>query len=370
MDLTTAKSASIRLLAYISSMNESGPVLYQPSVAKLQSIGDNCGLVSDIVDSYLSKCTNKKKGIQNISDAVNQSYKLRQFVFDLCSSESSLSNDTTSALIRLRSICSDIVSSISEVLGSDEDDSDRIISIQNQLNEIKTMIQSISTRGNDNVENLDNRHCAIDVDSAIDADASIDESYGSESEEISKTTRRKARSDYNNIMKEMSEKRTGIKPVDICIKLISDWYTTRFLINDKNFHYDMKKIPSWIGGIVLAFNESFAAGTYYEFTTSFNQWLTDVKISGSKYSLPYDIFIRIKNRDKSLCTLHAAVMWDILLDSGFNKISDKQPYQLYLSEDTIYQWISEVDPDTLDDYENYRENPSILDRLRFHKEVI
>ena len=363
MDLTTAKSASIRLLAYISSMNESGPVLYQPSVAKLQSIGDNCGLVSDIVDSYLSKCTNKKKGIQNISDAVNQSYKLRQFVFDLCSSESSLSSDTTSSLIRLRSICSDIVSSISEVLGSDEDEFDRMSSIQTQLNEIKAMIQNIHKETADGQDTLDDR------ENTIDDNNTTDESYGSESEEISKVTRRKARSDYNSAMKELSTKRTGIKPVDTCIKLISDWYTTRFLINDKNFHYDMKKIPSWIGGIVLAFNESFAAGTYYEFTTSFNQWLTDVKISGSKYSLPYDIFIRIKNRDKSLCTLHAAVMWDILLDSGFNKISDKQPYQLYLSEDTIYQWISEVDPDTLDDYENYRENPSILDRLGFHKEV-
>lgn len=364
MDLTTAKSASIRLLAYISSMNESGPVLYQPSVAKLQSIGDNCGLVSDIVDSYLSKCTNKKKGIQNISDAVNQSYKLRQFVFDLCSSESSLSSDTTSSLIRLRSICSDIVSSISEVIGSDEDEFDRMSSIQTQLDEIKAMIQNIHKETADGQDTLDDR------ENTIDDNNTTDESYGSESEEISKVTRRKARSDYNSAMKKLSTKRTGIKPVDTCIKLISDWYTTRFLINDKNFHYDMKKIPSWIGGIVLAFNESFAAGTYYEFTTSFNQWLTDVKISGSKYSLPYDIFIRIKNRDKSLCTLHAAVMWDILLDSGFNKISDKQPYQLYLSEDTIYQWISEVDPDTLDDYENYRENPSILDRLGFHKEVI
>ena len=364
MDLTTAKSASIRLLAYISSMNESGPVLYQPSVAKLQSIGDNCGLVSDIVDSYLSKCANKKKGIQNISDAVNQSYKLRQFVFDLCSSDSSLSSDTTSSLIRLRSICSDIVSSISEVIGSDEDEFDRMSSIQTQLNEIKTMIQNIHKESSDDQDTLDDR------DSTIYDNNTTDESYGSESEEISKAARRKARSDYNSAMKELSTQRTGIKPVDMCIKLISDWYTTRFLMNDKNFHYDMKKIPSWIGGIVLAFNESFAAGTYYEFTTSFNQWLTDVKISGSKYSLPYDIFIRTKNRDKSLCTLHAAVMWDILLDNGFNKISDKQPYQLYLSEDTIYQWISEVDPDILDDYENYRENPSILDRLGFHKEVI
>lgn len=357
MDLTTAKSASERILAYISSMNESGPVLYQPSVTKLQSIGDNCGLVSDIVDSYLSKCTNKKKGIQNISDAVNQSYKLRQFVFDLCSSDSSLSSDTTSSLVRLKSICSDIVTAISEVMVSEDDDFDRMASIQNQLNEIKSMIQSInksdSFTSNDNCE-----------------ESSSDEPDVVEFEEISKTTRRKARTDYTNVMKEVSMKRTGITPVDLCMKLISDWYTTRFLSEDKSFHYDMKKIPKWIGGIVLAFNESFVAGTYYEFTTSFNQWLTDVKISGSKYSLPYDIFIRMKNCDKSLCTLNAAVMWDILLDIGLNKISDKQPYQLYLSEDTVYQWISEVDPDTLDNYKSYKEDPSILERLGFHKEVI
>ena len=76
-----------------------------------------------------------------------------------------------------------------------------------------------------------------------------------------------------------------------------------------------------------------------------------------------------KKKDSKLCTLQAAVIWDILYDNGLKLICDRSPYKLYPANDTIYMWIADVDPDMLDDYVNYKYDNTVLTKLGLTKEV-
>lgn len=149
-----------------------------------------------------------------------------------------------------------------------------------------------------------------------------------------------------------------------CAKLIWYWFNNRFILSKPTcpgFRYSMYKLPEWIGAIVLCYGRSIENNKDIEFIKDFRQWCDDLVDTGNNnYPLPYDVYSSIKSNNN--CNLTAVVLWDMLLDGGYNILCNKSPEDIYLSEELLYEYCGKYDPSVLDEYSHYSKNPAILVR--------
>lgn len=164
--------------------------------------------------------------------------------------------------------------------------------------------------------------------------------------------------------------------VDECARLLYKWFEHRFfksIETSPQFRYNIRRIPTWIYDIVLAYSKHLMLGTVDQFVEDFDNWCDSLLVSPCRFAVPYDIY-KIDNDLKSEdVTLVAAVLWDMLIDSGLSNICKNDDYGLYLSESAIYDICKEKNFSVLDHYANYKCDPSIILRCniqKFRSEVI
>ena len=370
MDLTTARNASYKLLNFLSQLSESEPKLYRSSIDKIKSIGEDCEAVSEIANSLLSKTKFTRSGIHTTADAVRGAFKLRQFVCSLSASDEFDYRDQKQKLESIYRACESTMSCISDMLGYEfelTDDSSNKLSVESKLDEIIHILKGESHYSElfSESEHSELSHNDLEVAASVESPVSMP----SISKEITREDRKAAKHKYCEFINAFEKTNISNSVADRCKKLLCHWYRIRFMQADKSFNYDMKQIPDWMAAIVMVFASHVKDGTEEAFITSFYDWLEEVNDHGSKYSVPFEIFEPYKKKDSKLCTLQAAVIWDILYDNGLKLICDRSPYKLYPANDTIYMWIADVDPDMLDDYVNYKYDNTVLTKLGLTKEV-
>lgn len=169
---------------------------------------------------------------------------------------------------------------------------------------------------------------------------------------------------YSEILKQVSLYKVDNIFASNCADMIWTWFNCRFLESRKvcpDFRYSIYQIPVWIRNIVLWYGHHICLGddnaAYISFTDWSNSILTDS--SPSRYPLPYEIH-DVSNTDSNYANLPSVVLWDILLDSGYIALCNRTPSEMYLTEDSVYRYCGEMQPDVLNGYTNYKQDSSIL----------
>lgn len=168
---------------------------------------------------------------------------------------------------------------------------------------------------------------------------------------------------YCEILEQTSLSDLNIDKALDCSKLIWYWFNHRFILSKDTcpgFLYNMNNFPAWIQSIVLCYGKSIEELKDVEFTNDVRCWCDDLVTKGNNnYPLPVNVNIMLQSDCSNLTSV---VLWDILMNNGYDSLCNKHPKEVYLSEDSIYNYCGKQDPSVLDDYVQYDHDPSILDR--------
>lgn len=266
-------------------------------------------------------------------------------------------------------MCHQVISSISEivqeeVMQSDEEgstfdrDSDILAAVVSMQKEIDRLKQFVSY--------------SLPPSSTESTDTSSITKTSYQPSKISKAkipsqVRKSMLSEYISCMKSSVDKCKGeYIEAEECLKLLHRWMYSRFFKSSEkfpNFRYNIRRIPMWVRDIVIVYGKHVSLGTSDEFVHKFNEWCDDLEYSenSTNFSVPYEIYRVNKNPQTSDISLTSVVLWDILLDYGLSElcVSDDK-YQLYLSENMMYDMCRELNPSELDMYVDYKSDTDIL----------
>ena len=149
----------------------------------------------------------------------------------------------------------------------------------------------------------------------------------------------------------------------VCANILYTWVYIRFFSSIKthgSFKYNAKRIPRWLMLFVVAYGKHVVDGTDTEFCIKFDTWISSIQNSdaGNKYAVPYEIYQLDRSLSGLDLTLTAVVLWDILMDSGLSQLCDIGEYGV--RDDAVYELCSSMNPSELDNYGDYKSNPSVL----------
>lgn len=278
--------------------------------------------------------------------------KLLEYIQGVASARPKMYAKSKDRLRELASNCYQIVQLISsmleeEALGQDVEEfsqcadsnvSELIVSMQDQLNNLQKFIGVTAES-----------HVQTSVESAI---------------KIPKDVRREAMRNYGAVLHNLAETNIEYGVVSDLAKVLWRWYDTRFFQNSKsstNFRYNIRRLPDWIYSIVLTYSKYVESGNQLEFLQLFDSWCEQIQYSDSaKFAIPYEVYLVDKSHRAEDLTLTAVVMWDILIDYGMKALCISDPYNLYVSENSLYERCVELNPCILDRYSNYKDNPDVL----------
>lgn len=278
--------------------------------------------------------------------------KLLAYVEDLTDSKSKVYSKSKNRLKDIADTCSKVVELISSIIQEEA------------LKDDDTEFGSDS----DIVDVLDNMQSQISqVRQFTGVDKGTVKSPESAPSAISSVTRKKAMKNYIDAIYKVATSSISYVPASNCAKLLWMWFDARFVkvIPNTTFRYNMKRFPNWIRNFVIAYGKSIRDGTNTMFEASIQEWVNSLPDSeaGSKYAVPYEIYALDKVIDPKDLTLDAVVMWDVLIDAGLESICTRNKDDLYLNEDCIYNLCSDINPEVLDDYADYKSHPEILEML-------
>lgn len=178
--------------------------------------------------------------------------------------------------------------------------------------------------------------------------------------------RRSVFSTYKNSLKKLSESNISYHIVNDCSKLIWRWFDTRF--DSKrfpSFRYNLSNMPMWLERTVIYLGGKIATGTFNEAVDEYEDWFIKLDQSENFYVVPYSVNKLCKKITPFDITLTAVVLWDILIDNGLvlagkrlNK--DSRDKFCYVDDARIYDMCADQFPSILDNYRDYKDDPSIL----------
>lgn len=289
--------------------------------------------------------------------------KLLTYVKNVADSKPRMYQKSKDRLRDIAETCQKVVQIISEILqeeileNSFEESSDTDIGNTEILNmvsamqsEILNLKQFVSYTGTDDNQTI------IPVDS-------------SSLKRISSDDRKSALSKYRVVLKRLSETYIEFPQVSELCKLIYKWFDSRFyssMKSNKDFRYNIRRIPSWICDIVVVYSNHLKDNTWNSFCHEFYQWCDDLNISHCKFAIPYEVYEFDKAEDKKL-SLTSVVIWDILLDIGLSELCEDDN-ELYPSDSCIYDMCMKYDPSQLDNYRSYKVDRSIIDECNLFSE--
>jgi len=279
--------------------------------------------------------------------------KLLDYFQKLASEQPRMYDKSKTRLRELAKTCNEIVRVIStiiqdEALEVDESEFTDLID-----KDVKASLQAIQTE-------IDNLHKFIDVSNTKQV-TDIPQTVSN----ISSNMRKQALSAYSYTLKLLTESDIPYPAVSDCAKLIWEWFDTRFIKADRSsnkFRYNIRRLPLWIRDIVIVYSKALEDGYADECISEFHRWCdsivnTDAK---DKFAVPYKVYKFNKTTDVTQLTLTAAVIWDILLEYGLKSICTQDIGDLYPCEDSVFKLCGDNAPELLDDYANYKTDPSVL----------
>lgn len=167
-------------------------------------------------------------------------------------------------------------------------------------------------------------------------------------EQIPSSVKRYEISNFEKILKDLSESNFSVVEACECSELLLLWYKKRFL-NDaqklSSFRYNISQIKGWVHSIVLAYGKSVNEDNRAEFVKRFKVWcngLDDVSSKSSSYPLPYDVYeVHRSNKDSDMSP-SALVLWEMLYDAGLNRTSEKKFKYILFGRDDIMSICKDV----------------------------
>ena len=128
-------------------------------------------------------------------------------------------------------------------------------------------------------------------------------------------------------------------------------------------------MSNWVRDIVIVYSMHLDSGTPDEFILEFNTWCDSLYTTdaGNKFAVPYEIYALSQLDTSDNVSETAAVIWDVLLDNGLRRLCTADPYDLYPSEDCVYIKCGELNSNCLENYVDYKTDPSILQRCNLEE---
>ena len=288
----------------------------------------------------------------DIYSAETQVKRLLKFVEDTKTARPKMLNKSKNRLRDLAATCADVVHIISEILQEESlnidgdefstsnlDIADSVANMRFDLNKLATMAET-----------------STPMVSGLEMVAIQNNVFGGSA------TRKNVMSQYAVVLKTLAKSKIAYPAVADCARLLWLWFDTRFLSNsDLDFHFNIKRIGTWIADIVILYSYAVIQNSTDEFEKSFKEWCNLIPKSETQYAIPYFVYLFDKNCDGSKLTLLAAVIWDILLDLGLRTVCADNS-DIYVREDYVYKLCDKYNPDVLDRYVNYRDDPAVLSK--------
>ena len=283
----------------------------------------------------------------DIKSAESQINKLLDYVKEIESKRPTMYKKSKDRLKGLSDSCMEVVHIIANILQEEELDFDEYEFSGSSKSSIRSMIESME-------KEVANMKSFIGVDN--DVGEKLDPSACKD------IVRR-----YRNVVEYTAGIETGCYVVDDCADLIWKWFSTRFVHYSRSFKYNVKNLKSWTIAIVLLYGKHHEMGDIISFKDEFDSWMSDVLSGTNNYAVPYEVNLVANNIDESCLTLSGIVIWDVLVDKGYNRLCSDSS-KVYPSEDEIYELYASKFPSILNQYRRYQFDESILDECRLKGE--
>lgn len=270
----------------------------------------------------------------DVHTAENAINRLHSYLKQLADDKPRLYNSSKSKLIEINKTCQDVLNLLSDILDDqiistvDDNDLEATESIQQQYKQVHGRVSALN-----NTQNVVSKKSIL--------------------------------SSYYRVINALPESVTSNQHVHECADLLKRWMNIRFhdsLRYSANFRYNIQRLPAWICDIVIVFAKHLEDGTLDTFIDGFNSWLDNLLVPNNTcgFAVPFEVFQCDVDVSGSKLTLTAVVLWDVLIDAGLKALIELPG--LPLSDSLMYELVASTTPDILDDYVNYKFDPSILKR--------
>ncbi len=299
----------------------------------------------------------------DIQKAESNIKKLLSYVEDLSRGRPRLYRKSKDRLRTIANSCSQMIMLISEILQDEtlmqEEDVEFSNSVPEDVSDMMSSIVEEIAKLKDFVSYESEKTCEDNTDTANNP--------VSVSIKLSRKDRIDIMKTYQDCLSNMCESLTDADPynnIKRCVVILRDWFFVRFIQTRKthpSFRYNIRRIREWIPNIVIVMGKHVEDNTFDMFSNSFYDWVDLIRNTegGNKYAVPYEVYKIGKEPDPTDFTLTAVVLWDVLIDLGFQHLC-KDPSDIYLDENIVYDLCSKISPSTLDNYVNFKNDPSIL----------
>ena len=182
------------------------------------------------------------------------------------------------------------------------------------------------------------------------------------------TAKRAIISMYDEVLRSLSTGSTGFIEADDCARLLYMWFHTRFISCTNDFRYNIRQLSSWIYAFCIGYAESVKFNQSEEFKSAIISWCDKLSDEPVKYAVPYEVYQICSDDSSDHMTLTAVVIWDILMNSGLNRLeSQSDEYKVFVTESEIYDICNKHAPNILDEYVDYRSDDSVLQKAKIHR---
>lgn len=288
----------------------------------------------------------------DIYSAQRNTEKLLKYVKDLADTRPNLYEKSKDRLRDVASTCGQVISIIAEILQDEVlvDDGAEFGGGSGDLNSVLTIMQT-----------------QLDQLKAFAGVNTVQEENSQAKSKSSNRNRSQILRDYRLCLSKLSTIDSGYACVDECARLLWRWFDTRFLrlASNSKFKYNMKRFPIWIRDIVMMYGASLHDGSQVVFMQEFQTWLNSISSdpkARDRYAIPFNIYQFNRSPLSSQATLEAAVIWDMLVSFGLSEIC-REDDEFYLNDGSVYDMCDNLNPSSLDYYQDYLTHPEVFDHL-------
>lgn len=277
----------------------------------------------------------------DIYSAQSHMKKLLSYVQDISESDRRVYSKSRYRLKEISNTCESVISMISDILKDEmfEDSDDEFAGLNNK--DVSSIVKNIET----DIRTLPGSKASINSINTIQ-------------------DKKKAIMLYNEILKQVATCKLENSFASSCANSIWYWFDCRFIKSRRicpDFRYSIYQLPIWIRNIVLWYGKNICMGTENIAEENFRSWCENILEDSepTRYPLPYEIY-DVSNSGEDYVNLTSVVLWDMLLDGGYIALCNRQPSEMYLKEDLIYNYCGSIEPSVLDRYSNYKQNSDVL----------
>lgn len=286
----------------------------------------------------------------DLNIALKNINKITEYVSDISTSNLKLYSKSRDKLEAIYNSCLSCTKIISDILDVDLNNSENIsqstiVDLNQEIQHLKSEIVKLKSNEisntYDDIENI--------------SISKYDKCRKLNSEELSLIVR-----NYKFALNQTAMNNSKFEYVNKASDMIWRWFDFRILKSHPNspkFHYDVYRFNNIIYSFIIAIGFHIESNTFEEFEDNFNSWCIqlDQSSESNKWIAPFEIYSIERGNYKNYINLTSVILWDILLDLGFNLLC-KQDTNIYFKESMIWDLTSDMNIDLLDNYFQYKDD--------------